>query len=413
MDNATSGNSFDTLRPTGFIALCLLLAAFNLRPALTSLATMLPEIQASLHVTGFWAGVLTTAPVFCFGIFGPLAPLVSSRLGLERTVALLLLLLAAGLALRVLPASVPVVASAIMAGAAIGMIGVLLPVIIHRDFTHRLGFVTGLYTMTLSLGGAAGAGLTPLAAHAGGTWTFALAGWGLPALAAALLCGALAMKQTKRAQASRIASFSILLRDPIAWHVTAFMGLQAALAFIVLGWLPTLLQDRGLNTIDAGFVTSVSIISQLATALCVPMLATKRLSPSLLVLLVLGATAAGFLGLLYAPLAMRFAWAVLLGLGQGGLFGLALLFISLRSPSSEAAAMLSGMSQSIGYLAAAAGPFSVSFLRDQSIDPAMLFLVTTLAAAWFGWQAAKPRYVLQARTQAERERQQTLFSERA
>ncbi|NIX78330.1 MFS transporter [Microvirga terricola] len=385
------------------MALCLLLAAFNLRPALTSLATMLAEIQASLHVSGFWTGVLTTAPVLCFGIFGPLAPLASSRLGLEKTTALLLLLLAAGLALRTLPDIVPLVTSAIMAGAAIGMIGVLLPVIIRRDFSHRLGLVTGLYTMTLSFGGAIGAGFTPVAAHAG-TWTLALAAWGLPALAGALLWSVLAKRQTGTTRISRITSFSILLRDPIAWHVTAFMGLQAALAFIVLGWLPTLLLDRGLGVIDAGFVTSTSIISQLATALLVPMLAARRLSPSLLVLLVLGATGAGFLGLLYAPLATRFAWAVLLGLGQGGLFGLALLFISLRSPSPEAAAMLSSMSQSIGYLAASAGPFAVSVLRDFSIDTTMLFLAITLVAAWSGWQAAKPRYVLRPSAGAPAER---------
>ena len=383
-------------RVTASVAVCLLIAAFNLRPALTSVATLLAEIQRGLQIGSFWTGILTTIPVLCFGVFGPLAPMVSSRLGLERAIFLLLLLLAAGLGLRAFPLGAAIVISTLAAGAAIGMTGVLLPVVIRRNFPNRLGLMTGLYTMVLSLGGASAAGLTPLLERATGGWTSALAVWSIPAVLAAVLWAALSMRNTNTIRAARLPPFSVLLRDPVAWHVTAFMGFQAALAFIVLGWLPTLLRDRGLALVDAGLVTSVSIIAQTATALLVPVLATQKVRPPLLVLTILAAAGIGFLSLLYAPLETRLLWALVLGFGQGGLFGLALLFISLRSPSAEAAAMLSGMSQSIGYLGAACGPLAVGILRDVSsgsLGPALLFLSISLLCTWSGLQAAKPRQI--------------------
>ena len=41
-------------------------------------------------------------------------------------------------------------------------------------------------------------------------------------------------------------------RDPLAWKVTLFMGLQSALAYCVFGWLAPILRERGLDGITAG-----------------------------------------------------------------------------------------------------------------------------------------------------------------
>jgi CP family cyanate transporter-like MFS transporter len=123
---------------------------------------MLTEIQDGLQISKFWAGILTTIPVLCFGIFGPLAPMLSSRIGIERTIFVLFLVLTAAIGLRYFEFKIPLVLSTLAAGAAIGMAGVLLPVVIRRDFPHHIGLMTGFYTMVLSAGGATGAGLTPV-----------------------------------------------------------------------------------------------------------------------------------------------------------------------------------------------------------------------------------------------------------
>jgi len=389
------------LRLAGFAGLCLLVAAFNLRPALTSLATMLAEIQRGLGISSFWAGILTMIPVLCFGLFGPLAPLLSARLGIEKAIFGMFAMLAAALGLRLVESSLALIVSTLVAGAAIGIAGVLLPVIIRRDFPHRLGLMTGLYTMVLSIGGASAAGLTPILERHVGSWNVALAAWSLPAIGGAILWAIFATRNHQEFKAGRLPRFSALFGDPTAWYVTAFMGLQAALAFIVLGWLPTLLRDRGIDVVDAGAITSLSIVAQTLTSLITPVLATRRLPAGALVLAVLAASLAGFTGLLYGSPGSTPFWGLVLGLGQGGVFGLALLFISLRSPTSEAAAMLSGMAQSIGYLGASLGPLAVSLLRDVSEGPAgpeVLFATITLLAAWCGLLAARPRQVLSSVT---------------
>ncbi|MGO4525817.1 MFS transporter [Microvirga sp. 2MCAF35] len=394
---AALGSTRTRSLPVGFIIACVVVAALNLRPALTSTATMVTEIQTNLDLSRAWIGVLTTMPVLCFGAFGPLAPFLSAMLGLERAIAVLLLSLAAGLALRVFPNGFALFGGTLVAGAAIGMAGVLLPVVIRRRFPAQLGPMTGFYTMILSVGGASAAGLTPILEGAWRSWTLALASWSALAFTGGIMWAAFASAEQSSAGTARLPRFSLLLRDRLAWSVTAFMGLQAGLAFIVLGWLPTLLRDRGLDVFDAGVVTSISILSQTATALLVPSLATRRVSPRLLILLVLMATCTGFLGLLYAPLTSRVLWALVLGLGQGGLFGLALLFVSLRSPTAEITAMLSGMSQSIGYLGASLCPFAVSMLRggeDPFRGPAIMVVLITAGCIWSGLQAAAPAYVL-------------------
>ncbi|MGV8242245.1 cyanate transporter, partial [Pseudomonas aeruginosa] len=58
-----------------------------------------------------------------------------------------------------------------------------------------------------------------------------------------------------------------LWRDPLAWQVTLYMGLQSSLAYIVFGWLPSILIDRGMTAVEAGLVLSGSVMLQLITAL--------------------------------------------------------------------------------------------------------------------------------------------------
>ena len=57
-------------------------------------------------------------------------------------------------------------------------------------------------------------------------------------------------------------------------------------------------------------------------------------------------------------------WTSILGFCLGASFGLALLFIVLRSRDSDSANELSGMSQSVGYTIAATGPVLFGALID-------------------------------------------------
>ncbi|WP_411381078.1 CynX/NimT family MFS transporter [Pseudomonas sp. MPB26] len=345
------------------LLLGLVLVALNLRPALSSLSPLLSEVSGSLGLSAARAGLLTTLPVLCLGLFAPLAPILARRFGAERVVLGILLTLAAGIVLRSAFGEAGLFAGSLVAGASIGIIGVLLPGIVKRDFASQAGAMTGVYTMALCLGAALAAGATvPLSHYFGDSWNIGLGFWMIPALVAALFW----LPQVGQKHGAHQVAYRVkgLLRDPLAWQVTLYMGLQSSLAYIVFGWVPSMLISRGLSATEAGLALSGSIIVQLLSALTAPWLATRGKDQRLAIVVVMLLTLGGLFGCLYAPLDGLWGWAILLGLGQGGTFSLALTLIVLRSRDSHVAANLSGMAQGIGYTLASLGPLAVGVLHD-------------------------------------------------
>ncbi|SDQ98800.1 MFS transporter, CP family, cyanate transporter [Pseudomonas sp. UC 17F4] len=137
------------LKRPWLLLLGLVLVALNLRPALSSMAPLLGQVSDNLGLSASQAGLLTTLPVLCLGLFAPLAPVLARRFGSERVILGILLVLAAGIAVRSAFGSTGVFVGSIMAGASIGVIGVLLPGIVKRDFPKHAGTLTGVYTMAL------------------------------------------------------------------------------------------------------------------------------------------------------------------------------------------------------------------------------------------------------------------------
>ncbi|APX94962.1 MFS transporter [Halomonas sp. 1513] len=341
----------------------MVLVGLNLRPALSSLAPLLGRIQQDTGLSPLGVGALTTLPVLCLGLFAPLAPRLSRRLGAERALSLGLLALAVALTIRALPSLWLLFLGTLMVGAAIGVCGSLLPALVKRELPRGADLMTGVYTMALCLGGALGAGISVPLADLLGSWPLSLASWALLALAA-LLAWRLGMPQPRPASQpdEPPAPPVSLFRSPLAWQVTGFMGSQSSLAYIVFGWLPVLMQRRGLSEGEAGWLLAMSVMSQLLAALAAPWLARLGRDQRLATLLLLGASAAGMLVLLLGPLQARWLGAALLGIGQGGCFSMALTMIVLRSGTHQLAGQLSGMVQGLGYCMAAAGPLSVGLM---------------------------------------------------
>ena len=378
------------------LALSLVLIAFNLRPVFSSLSAVLPDVMRATGITPSEASLLTTLPVLCLGLFAPLGPPLVRRFGNERTILALLALLALGTGLRGVPSVWALAVGSVLAGAGIAVMNVLLPGLVKRDFPERAALMTGLYTMALCGGAAAAAGMTvPLQSALGGSWGGALASWALPVF----LVLALWTKQTPPhgpedgAAPPRVRG---LWRDPLAWQVTLFMGLQSALAYIVFGWLAPILRERGLSAVSAGLVLSVSVLAQTVTSLFTPILAVQGRDQRWINLSVLALALIGLMGLLFAPLSSVWLWAVLQGMGQGGLFACAVMLMVLRAPDAFAAAQLSSMAQTVGYTLAACGPLLVGVLRDWTGGFAAsgpLFVALGVGIAWAGLGAGRARHV--------------------
>ncbi|MGB3876226.1 MAG: MFS transporter [Shinella zoogloeoides] len=374
----------------------LVLIAFNLRPVFSSASALLPEIRDVLGLSPTGASLLTTLPVVCLGLFSPLAPRLAQRYGTERTLLGVVIILALGTALRGL-SSIPLLfLGTALAGGCIAVGNVLLPGLVKRDFPDRAALMTGCYTMALCAGAASAAGLTLPVEHAlGGSLDGALAIWALPALLVALLW--LPQVLASRRQVKRT-GFRVegLWRDRLAWHVTLFMGLQSALAYCVFGWLVPILRERGLDGVTAGAIVSVSVMVQAASCLVAPHLAVRGKDQRLINVTLCGFAVVALLGLLFAPLSTVWFWAVLQGIGQGGLIAVAMTVIVLRTRDSHMAAHLSGMAQCVGYLLAAIGPLIVGLIRGWTGSfgwSAVLIVLLGIGAAINGWFAGRALYV--------------------
>lgn len=341
----------------------LVMVALNLRPALSSLAPVLPEVIADTGITATTASILTTAPVLCLGLFGAMAPHLARRYGAERTVLALLLVLAVGVGVRGLATFPALLVGSVLAGAGIGIVNVLLPGLVKRDFPNQAATMTGVYTMALCAGAAVASGATVPLGEISGGWWWGLAWWTVPVLIAVVVWFPLLPRRTG---APHTASVTVrgLWRSPLAWQVTLYMGLQSSLAYSTFGWLAPILRDRGETPVMAGLIVSGSVMVQVGAALAAPIIANRCRDQRGVAVTVVAFSLAGLMGCIYGAMDLVWVWAVLLGIGQGASFATALTLIVMRSADSHVAAHLSGMSQSVGYTLAAGGPLMVGLLHD-------------------------------------------------
>ena len=360
----------------------IVLLAVNLRPALTGLTPLIGQIRADTGISYGVAGLLTALPLLAMGLLSPIASLLAHRFGMERLLLASMLVLAAGILLRSAGAVTALFLGTAVLGAAIAIGNVLLPGLVKREFPERVGLMTSTYSTALAVSAAIAAGASfPLADQVGIGWRASLGSWALLALVAAV-AWLPQMRSARPTNASPADSQGVNgpWRSALAWQVTLFMGLQSLGYYVVLTWLPEILQEEaGISASLAGWMLALAQAVGIASIFLAPVLAGMRPSQHGVVVVAVALTGAGALGLLVAAETATALWVVLLGLGQGACFSLALTFFALRAPDSEHAAALSGMAQSVGYLLAAVGPFLFGLLRDTThawtVPLALLFAV--------------------------------------
>lgn len=379
------------------LAAGIVLVGFNVRIAVASVPPLLPDLEHHLAMSSTVGGLLTSLPYACFAVLAPGAPLLTRRLGAESTLAVVVAAMGAGALLRTAGSATALFAGTAAAGAGIAVANVLVPAIVKQRFATRVGALMGVYTAVLSIGAGAAGGLTVPASDALG-WQGALAMWAAPAAVSLIPILAAARGASSRPTARGRARMRTLLGNALAWHVTLFFGLQAAVVFSALSWLPSILRADGYGAGTAGVLLAVFAVGGVPASLAAPALATRMRDqrPLAVGAAVMEALAAA--GLAAFPGAAP-AWVALFALGQGASFSLALTLIVLRSPDARGAAELSAMAQAIGYSIAAAGPFAVGALHAGlgGWTPPLLLLVALCAPMAAAGAGAGRSRVLPAR----------------
>ncbi|GAA2938880.1 CynX/NimT family MFS transporter [Streptomyces erythrogriseus] len=361
----------------------IVLAALNLRPAITSFGALLEEVRDGLGMSGSVAGLLTSLPALCFAVFGVTAPRLARRFGPGAVVCAGMAAIATGLLVRPFVGSTAAfLLTSGLALAGIAVSNVLMPVIVKRWFPDRVGSMTGLYSMALALGTASAAAVTvPVTNALGGDWQAGLAVWAALAAAAVLpwlpfvrergaTSGKGAPKPPQRdgqAQGESAGQAPVLriTRSRTAWALAVFFGLQATAAYITMGWMAQIFRDAGVPAGRAGLLLAVTMVMGVPLAFVIPRLAARlpRQGPIVLALGVSGLI--GYAGLYFAPAAGAWAWAVLLGVANCA-FPLALTMVGMRARTGGGVAQLSAFAQSTGYLLSIPGPLLVGVLYQHS-----------------------------------------------
>jgi len=379
------------------VGVAVMLLAFNLRPAVTSLGAVLDDVRAGLGLSATAAGVVTTLPVLCFAGFGAVAPRLARRYGTHRVIATSVAAIALGLAVRSVTGSAVlflVVTGVALGGMATG--NVLLPAIVKTHFPRDIGRMTGLYTTSMAIGTTAGAALTVPVGKLAGGWHGGLFVWGGTA-AIALVPWILLARSKPAAVSERDSHASThvvprLSRTPLAWALAVYFGSQSLQAYAVFGWLPQIYRDAGFDATTAGLMLGILAALGIPVSFVLPNLASRRPDQRPYVVACVVAFAGGYVGLMTAPATLPWLWAVLVGIGLGA-FPLVLTMIGLRSEAAEVTARLSGFAQGIGYVIAASGPLAVGALYDITggwTAPIGLLLVLLVPQLVAGWYAARP-----------------------
>ena len=384
------------LASTPLLLVGIALAAFNLRPAVTSMASVLGEVQHDLGASLVWASVLTAVPAVCFGLAAIGAPWLNRRLRLARAISLALVVLTCGLVLRVVGGPWVVLGGTFIATSGIAIGNVLIPVVVKQSYPQAVGRITGMYTSALAAGGGIAAAATPALEPWLGGWRGAVGAWSALS-AAALIIWLLGVRHSDDADGHVIVAGPrrSLFRSRVAWVVTGFFAMQSCGAYILMGWLPEFFVSQGVARTEAGLMLAVTNLMGIPLNLVVPLLALRRTAQSGWILAVTACSMAGVLGLGVAPTAAPWVWTVLLGLGTATL-PLALGVVTLRTRLPAETAALSAMAQGFGYLIAGAGPLAFGILHATSGSwtvPILLLGAVTVIQGVLGWSAGRPRLV--------------------
>jgi len=392
-----------TFTPWALVIGIIFIAAI-LRSPLTSVGPLVGSIRDQLHMSNTVAGMITALPLFCFALFSPFTPKLAQRYKVEPVILVSILVLTVGILLRSLSGTATLFIGTALIGLAIATGNVLLPSLIKREFPERIGTMTGIYSVSMNLCGALGSGLSiPVAVGLGLGWQGALGMWGILSLISLLtwLPQIKGSRQTATVTVQPSSTDKVnLWRSPLAWQVTMFMGLQSLVFYVLITWVPEILLQQGIDKSQSGWLLSMMQLSLLPFTFIVPVIAGKMQNQRPLIyvtsLLLLGGT----FGLLFGSIDWVYLWVVMLGVGSGFAFSLAMMFFSLRTRTAQQAAELSGMAQSVGYLLAAVGPSLFGYLHDVTnswTPPLMILLAASILIFIFGIGSASNRYVGEGR----------------
>ena len=359
----------------------LFLGTLAMRPQLVGIGPLLPQIQADLGVSFGVVGLLTTIPVLLMGLFAPIGPWVSGRIGPRNAIALCMLgIVAFGLLRPALPGVAAILLTTVAIGVGMGTAGAVLPIVVKLRASGEPARATGAYAAGIVAGSlVAAAAAIPLANALGG-WRATLVVFAFAGLVS-LACWLAFIRPDPPEDRATGRPPSLPWRSRTAWMLVAVFATQSLLYYSAVSWLPAVYVERGWSEADAGNLVAVLHAVGLATGIALPFFADRVGTRRTQLVSVAAVTMVGYLGIVLLP-DLAVLWAAVMGVGLGAVFPLVLtLPVDVAdSPSAvgaTAAFMLLG-----GYVLSSIGPVGLGILRDLTGNyQTSLWLLVALSVA--------------------------------
>jgi len=352
------------------VVMSIFFVALNMRPAVTGIGPLFNVLMTSLQVSNTSMSFLTSIPVFCMGLFAPIAVPFQRKLGTKLAIVLLMVILIFANGLRFFEESyLLLVVTSFAAGLAIAMIGPILNAFIKKKFPQRFTIVIGIYSFGIGVGATLSAALTvSFYQYFDNQWTVALGMWALLAMIA-LILWSWAIPKEQVADSEELAK-NEPARNPWvtgrAWSILLYFGLQTSLFFSMMSWLTPLLQDKGMTLKEASMMLTFMSIVQMIGNIAVPMLMEKWTNRSA------WAVALGCLGLIGFTLLWLlsgiYLWLAvfIIGIVLSGLFPIGLLLPLDESRNDQEANSWSSMVFSGGFMLSAIIPVLIGVCYDMT-----------------------------------------------
>ena len=243
-----------------------------------------------------------------------------------------------------------------------------LPKAIRGCFPKSLiGTASGLYLIGFPLGTTIATGATPLLAEVARGWRGALVTWGAIALLFSLAWWITVRDPpaSSRTSVLRISFPSSVVRNIHILILSVIFFISALMFVIEVAWFPTLVTERGVSELQAGFLVSTLTLGNLVGVVILPAL-SDRLGLRLPFLWVpAAASALGLVALIFVPASPILILLPVLGFALAGPFTMTFILPGELVEYVHLGAA-SGIVFAIGWSGIGVGSWLAGFLRDLS-----------------------------------------------
>lgn len=354
----------------------LILTSLTTRSVVTVISAALPLIPSGTAPQP-WAAILPALPLPAFALASLFAARLSERAGMLSVLSISAVTIGVAELVRA-SGSLPL----LLIGTACALLGAavqlaILPGVIYRYFPRSFGILTGVFVALMALTSAVASGsFVPLARTSGG-WQGAVAFWAIPPLLAA---GAwLVAARAGRLSGGASPQESAGARTPgrLLALMALLFGAQAAIAFTVMGWLPSILTAQGHSPEVASIALGAVLIVGLPASLgfsAGSQRSRRAFAPVLL-------SAVTLAGLIILPVAVHpvalVAAVVLLGVGSA-IYPVVLVIISRAAVPGDLV-RASAIVQGAGYALVSPVPFVLGAISDVVGWSAAVILIWPIA----------------------------------